>query len=304
MSDAEKPKLSPIKLWILASRPKTLPAAAAPVFVGTAVAAYEGVFKPLPAIFAFIVSLLIQIGTNFVNDYGDFKKGTDKKDRVGPQRFMTLGLITPREMKTAIILTFSLAFVLGLYLVSLGGIPALFIGVFSIVAGISYTAGPFPLAYNGLGDVFVFIFFGLVATVGTYYVQALSVSSLAVWASVPVGLLITNILVVNNYRDADDDKQSGKKTLAVIFGKSFARLQYLLSVVFSYLVLIFIYFKFDLPKLSLLLSIAILPLGIKNIKEIYIKTGSELNNTLAKTAVFSALFSIAFSIGLISELIF
>jgi 1,4-dihydroxy-2-naphthoate octaprenyltransferase len=298
MPNRAEGNLSGVKLWIVASRPKTLPAAVAPVLVGTAVAVREGVFKPLPAFLALIVSLLIQIGTNFVNDYGDYKKGTDKKDRVGPQRFLTLGIITPAQMKKAIVVTFVAAFVAGLYLVRLGGLPALAVGVLSILAGIAYTAGPFPLAYNGLGDIFVLVFFGFVATAGTYYVQALTVSPLVLWASLPVGLLITNILVVNNYRDADDDKRANKKTLAVIFGKSFARAQYAFSLALAYLTLAYLYFNYDF-SCGIFLPILLLPFGIKLTKEIFTLTGSELNFTLAKTAMFAALFSLLFSVGLI-----
>ena len=298
MPNRAEGNLSGVKLWIVASRPKTLPAAVAPVLVGTAVAVREGVFKPLPAFLALIVSLLIQIGTNFVNDYGDYKKGTDKKDRVGPQRFLTLGIITPAQMKKAIVVTFVAAFVAGLYLVRLGGFPALAVGVLSILAGIAYTAGPFPLAYNGLGDIFVLVFFGFVATAGTYYVQALTVSPLVLWASLPVGLLITNILVVNNYRDADDDKRANKKTLAVIFGKSFARAQYAFSLALAYLTLAYLYFNYDF-SCGIFLPILLLPFGIKLTKEIFTLTGSELNLTLAKTAMFAALFSLLFSVGLI-----
>jgi 1,4-dihydroxy-2-naphthoate octaprenyltransferase len=298
MPNRAEGNLSGVKLWIVASRPKTLPAAVAPVLVGTAVAVREGVFKPLPAFLALIVSLLIQIGTNFVNDYGDYKKGTDKKDRVGPQRFLTLGIITPAQMKKAIVVTFVAAFVAGLYLVRLGGLPALAVGVLSILAGIAYTAGPFPLAYNGLGDIFVLVFFGFVATAGTYYVQALTVSPLVLWASLPVGLLITNILVVNNYRDADDDKRANKKTLAVIFGKGFARAQYAFSLALAYLTLAYLYFNYDF-SCGIFLPILLLPFGIKLTKEIFTLTGSELNLTLAKTAMFAALFSLLFSVGLI-----
>ncbi len=298
MPNRAEGNLSGVKLWIVASRPKTLPAAVAPVLVGTAVAVREGVFKPLPAFLALIVSLLIQIGTNFVNDYGDYKKGTDKKDRVGPQRFLTLGIITPAQMKKAIVVAFVAAFVAGLYLVRLGGLPALAVGVLSILAGIAYTAGPFPLAYNGLGDIFVLVFFGFVATAGTYYVQALTVSPLVLWASLPVGLLITNILVVNNYRDADDDKRANKKTLAVIFGKSFARAQYAFSLALAYLTLAYLYFNYDF-SCGIFLPILLLPFGIKLTKEIFTLTGSELNLTLAKTAMFAALFSLLFSVGLI-----
>ncbi len=294
----EYKNISKIKLWIIASRPKTLPAAVAPVLVGTAVAIHDNVFKPIPAFLALVVSLLIQIGTNFVNDYGDFKKGADSKDRVGPERFLTLGIITPTQMKKAIYITFTLAFASGLYLVYLGGLPALLIGVFSIIAGISYTAGPFPLAYNGLGDVFVFVFFGLVATTGTYYVQALSVSPLVIWVAVPIGLLITNILVVNNYRDADEDKLVNKKTLAVIFGKRFSLFQYIISIVISYIVLFQLYFQYEFT-IAIFLPVLLIPLAIKLIKEMITTEGKQLNLTLAKTAMFSVLFSLLFSIGLV-----
>ncbi len=294
----EYKNISKIKLWVIASRPKTLPAAVAPVLVGSAVAIHDNVFKPIPAFLALVVSLLIQIGTNFVNDYGDFKKGADSKDRVGPERFLTLGIITPTQMKKAIYITFTLAFASGLYLVYLGGLPALLIGVLSIIAGISYTAGPFPLAYNGLGDVFVFVFFGLVATAGTYYVQAISVSPLVIWVAVPIGSLITNILVVNNYRDADEDKLVNKKTLAVIFGKRFSLFQYIISIVISYIVLFQLYFQYEFT-IAIFLPVLLIPLAIKLIKEMITTEGKQLNLTLAKTAMFSVLFSLLFSIGLV-----
>ncbi len=298
MNAAQAGNISKAKLWFLASRPKTLPAAVAPVIAGTAVAYHEGVFRPLPAVFALIVALLIQIGTNFVNDYGDYKRGTDKKERAGPQRFLAHGIITPQQMKKAIIVTFATAFLFGLYLVRLGGIPALAVGVFSILAGIAYTAGPFPLAYNGLGDVFVLVFFGFVATAGTYYVQALNVSELVLLVSVPMGLLITNILVVNNYRDADEDKLANKRTLAVIFGKRFARMQYALSIALSYVVVFYVYFRYDFST-AVLLPLVLSPLAVKLTKEIFSLSGSALNETLAKTAMFSALFSVLFSIGMV-----
>ena len=294
----EYKNISKIKLWVIASRPKTLPAAVAPVLVGSAVAIHDNVFKPIPAFLALVVSLLIQIGTNFVNDYGDFKKGADSKDRVGPERFLTLGIITPTQMKKAIYITFTLAFASGLYLVYLGGLPALLIGVLSIIAGISYTAGPFPLAYNGLGDFFVFVFFGLVATAGTYYVQAISVSPLVIWVAVPIGSLITNILVVNNYRDADEDKLVNKKTLAVIFGKRFSLFQYIISIVISYIVLFQLYFQYEFT-IAIFLPVLLIPLAIKLIKEMITTEGKQLNLTLAKTAMFSVLFSLLFSIGLV-----
>jgi len=291
-------KLSKLNLWITASRPKTLPAAVTPVIVGSAIAGFENKFNFVPAVFALIISLLIQIATNFVNDLYDFLKGTDKPDRVGPQRLLTSGLISPQEMKRAIYLTFGLAFLLGLYLVNLGGWIVLLIGVLSIAAGVNYTAGPFPFAYNGLGDLFVFIFFGIVATVGTYFVQALSFSSLALWASVPVGLLITNILVVNNYRDADEDKLADKKTLAVRLGKSFARMQYLISIIISYAILFVIYFEYQ-TTVWIFLPLLSIPLAIKLIGMIYTLSGSPLNKTLALTGIFSTLYGLLFAIGLL-----
>ncbi|OGU80950.1 MAG: 1,4-dihydroxy-2-naphthoate octaprenyltransferase, partial [Stygiobacter sp. RIFOXYA12_FULL_38_9] len=167
-------------------------------------------FKPLAAIVALVCAILIQIGTNFVNDLYDFLHGTDKKDRIGPKRVVTSGLISIPEMKLGIIFVFGLSFVLGMYLVHLAGWEILLLGVISILAGIAYTAGPFPLAYNGLGDIASFLFFGLIGTVGTYYVQANEISPFAFWSSIPVGALITNILVVNNYRDREEDQSNGK----------------------------------------------------------------------------------------------
>jgi len=290
--------ISKFNLWVTASRPKTLPAAVTPVIVGSAIAGFEHKFNLVPAAFALVISLLIQIATNFVNDLYDYLKGSDKPDRVGPQRLLTSGVISPAEMKKAIYITFGLAFLLGLYLVWIGGWIVLLIGVLSIAAGIGYTAGPFPFAYNGLGDVFVFIFFGVVATVGTYFVQALSFSSIALWASVPVGLLITNILVVNNYRDADEDKLADKKTLAVRFGKNFARSQYLISIVVSYAVLFVIYFEYNTTAWIFLPFLA-LPLAVNLIKMIYTLTGSPLNKTLALTGIFSTIYGLLFAVGLL-----
>ncbi len=290
-------QISKIKSWILASRPKTLPAAAVPVLVGTALAANNNKFKLDAALVALICSLLIQIATNFVNDLYDFLKGTDKKDRSGPLRVLASGLISVSEMKTGIILTFGLAFLLGLYLVYIGGAFILLIGVLSIFAGIAYTAGPYPLAYNGLGDIFVFLFFGVVGTVGTYYVQTLQITSTAFWASIPVGALITNILVVNNYRDTDEDRIAGKRTLAVIFGKSFARYQYIFLLAISYISILIIFFQ--LKNYWIFLPIVTIPVAVKLVKMLYKLEGKELNKTLELTAKFSALFGFLFSLGIL-----
>ncbi|MCF8242682.1 MAG: 1,4-dihydroxy-2-naphthoate polyprenyltransferase [Melioribacteraceae bacterium] len=290
--------ISKVESWILASRPKTLLAAVVPVLIGTAIAIQDGAFNPAAAFIALLCSVFIQVGTNFVNDLYDFLSGTDKKDRVGPTRVLATGLISVQEMKIGIVLIFLTTFLMGLYLVYLGGWIILLIGILSIFSGIAYTAGPYPLAYNGLGDIFVFIFFGLVGTVGTHYVQALELSKLAIWASIPVGALITNILVVNNYRDADEDKQAGKNTLAVKFGKSFTRIQYLFFMILSYAILFVVYFTYK-QSLTIFLPVLSLPMAVMLIKMIFTLKGRELNKTLELTAKLSAIYGVLFAVGLI-----
>ncbi len=291
-------KSSKIDYWILASRPKTLLAAFVPVIVGSSIAYYDGKFKPLAALVALVCALLIQIGTNFVNDLYDYLAGTDTKERVGPTRVLAAGLISPSEMKRAIIFTFGLTFFLGLYLVYISGYITLIIGIVSIIAGIAYTAGPFPLAYNGLGDVFVFIFFGLIGTVGTYYVQALTITPLVVWASIPVGALITNVLVVNNYRDIEQDSKAGKITLAVKYGKNFTRIQYVVFTITSYLILFVVYFTYK-ESLFVFLPVLTLPLAIKLIRMIYTFRDQQLNKTLELTAKLSAIYGLLFAAGIL-----
>lgn len=291
-------EISKFESWILASRPKTLPAAVMPVFVGTSIAIYDNVFVPTAAIIALVCSLLIQIGTNFINDLFDYLKGTDKKDRVGPTRVLAAGLVSVKEMKLWINIVFGTAFILGLYLVYLGGLFVLLIGILSLLAGYAYTAGPYPLAYNGLGDIFVFVFFGFVGTIGTYYVQANEITMLVFWSSIPVGALVTNILVVNNYRDIEEDRIAGKKTLAVKFGSKFARLQYVLFMILSYTILIVVYFTYK-QSLFVFLPLITLPLSIKLIRMIYRLTGKELNKTLELTAKLSAIYGILFAVGIL-----
>lgn len=290
--------ITKLDAWILASRPRTLLAAVVPVLVGSAVAINDKKFHPLAAILALICAVLIQIGTNFVNDLFDFLHGTDKKDRIGPQRAVVSGIISAKEMKLGIYFTFGLSLIAGLYLIHLGGWFILIIGVLSIIAGIAYTAGPFPLAYNGLGDIAVFIFFGFVGTVGTYFVQANEITSLVFWSSVPVGALITNILVVNNYRDREEDSSNGKNTLAVIFGERFAQLQYLFFMIISYAILLIVYITYK-KSLLIFLPLLSLPLSIKLIKMIFTLRGRELNKTLELTAKLSALYGLLFAAGIL-----
>jgi 1,4-dihydroxy-2-naphthoate octaprenyltransferase len=225
------------QIWFEAARPRTLPAAVAPVVVGSALAWHAGHFVPAAAALCLGFGLLIQIGTNFANDYYDYFKGADTVARVGPRRAVAAGLISPQSMRGAMIGVFVAALLPGLALINWGGPWLLVVGVASILCGITYTGGPWPLAYQGLGDVFVFIFFGLVAVGATYFVQAGEWQAEVLLLAVPVGLLATNILVVNNYRDADTDAIAGKKTLVVRFGRGFARMQFSASLLGALLLL-------------------------------------------------------------------
>ena len=286
-----------VQAWMLASRPKTLPAAVVPVVVASAVAMADGVFSLLPALVALICALLIQIGTNLANDYFDFIKGADSHERIGPLRVVRSGLIPPATVRNAMIAVFALTFVLGLYLVAVGGWPILLIGVASLICAVLYTAGPFPLAYVGLGDVFVFIFFGVVAVTGTYYVQALSWSVDALIASLPVGAISTAILVVNNYRDIDTDRKANKKTLAVRIGRRATRFEYRFLLLAAYAVPLFQTLEQDRP-LWLLLPLLSVPFAL-HVLLIVERTvdGEALNGALAGTGKLLALFGLLYAAG-------
>jgi 1,4-dihydroxy-2-naphthoate octaprenyltransferase len=291
-------KYSKIESWFLATRPKTLLAAVVPVMVGSALAIYSGFFFLPYSIVSLLCSILIQIGTNYTNDLYDYLKGSDTKERKGPLRVLSAGLISVQEMKRGIFIVFLITFLLGLYLVYSAGWVILIIGLISIVAGLAYTAGPFPLAYNGLGDVFVFLFFGIVGTMGAFYLHHQEFTLLSFIISLPVGALITNILVVNNFRDIEEDRTAGKKTLAVILGNTFSKIEFNLLIFISFIVpvLLFSYYNFSywifLPYLSL-------PVAILLIKMLNEYKGTELNKTLELTAKFSALYGLLFSIGII-----
>ncbi|MEZ4458242.1 MAG: 1,4-dihydroxy-2-naphthoate polyprenyltransferase [bacterium] len=290
------PAISPARAWLLATRPKTLAAAAVPVAVGTAVAFAAGYLHWLAALAALIGALLIQIGTNLANDYFDFKKGADTEERLGPLRVTQAGLISESAVRNAMIATFAAAALVGTYLVFVGGWPILVIGVLSILSGVAYTGGPFPLGYNGLGDVFVFIFFGLVAVNGTYWVQALDWSSVALLASVPVGLLSVAILIVNNYRDIDTDVKAGKRTLAVRMGRSATQVQYISTLAVAYIVPVA---QFALGMTAwVLLPLATIPIAVKRSREFRSLSGSALNPVLENTAKLLVLFGILYTCGL------
>lgn len=283
--------------WVLAIRPKTLPAAVCPVIVGTAMAVADKEFKCFPALAALVGALLLQIGVNLANDYFDYKKGVDTSERVGPIRVTYSGLIPTAHVKSAMVITFVLVALVGIYLILVGGWPILTAGIASITAALAYSGGPYPLASHGLGDLFVFIFFGLVAVCGTYYVQSLRLTSLVLLTAVPVGMLITAILVVNNLRDITTDRLAGKNTLAVRFGKRGTRIEYLLLLAGSYAFPIYLFISGKVSTL-VLLTLVSLPMAVFQCRIICREEGRELNKGLAGTAQLTLVFCLLFSIGL------
>jgi 1,4-dihydroxy-2-naphthoate octaprenyltransferase len=283
--------------WILASRLKTLPAAISPVLVGVSLSIHDGEFQPLIAFMTLLAAILIQIGANFANDVYDFLNGSDREDRLGPTRATQAGLISPKNMKKGMWLVFALGICVGFYLASIGGWPIVWIGLASIASAIAYTGGPYPLGYHGWGDVFVFIFFGIIAVPGTYYLQTGMVSYDSILFGISVGALSTAILIVNNLRDADTDIKSGKRTLAVRFGKSFVKIEYIGMMIIAFATPIYILQFWD--EFSLYIILFLLPISIQNIESLYTETGEALNAVLVNTAKFLFQFSILLSIGLI-----
>jgi len=282
--------------WGLAIRLRTLPAAAAGVITGSALAWRDGFFRLDAALACLLIAILLQIGSNLANDVFDFERGTDTAERLGPIRVTQAGLLTPSQIKTGMLVVFALAALFGLYLVWLGGWPILLIGIAAILSAIAYTGGPFPLGYYGLGDLFVFIFFGLASVAGTYYVQAKSVSAAAWWMAIPPGLMITAILVVNNLRDLENDRKAGKHTLAVMLGEQASKVQYLICMVLAYLIIPLAAWLGIVPWTSLLTWLS-LPLAIRTTNIVFTKKGRPLNAALAGTGQVVLLFSILFWAG-------
>ena len=285
------------KIWIMAIRPKTLWAAVAPVIIGTAMAYADGKANWFAAVVTLFAAVMIQIGTNFANDYFDYLQGADTRERLGPTRVTQAGLVSPQTMKYAFIGVFLLAFTAGMYLVWLGGLPILLVGLVSILFGILYTGGPYPLGYNGLGDIFVLIFFGPVAVGGTYYVQALEMNSIVLFAGLAPGLISTALLTVNNLRDVETDRRAGKRTLTVRFGVNFARMEYLLSIVIASLLPAALAFHKNGNYYSIA-AIAVLFLAIPSIRLVFRESGTPvLNKALGETGKLLLIYSILFSIG-------
>ncbi len=296
MTPSAMTRPSAARAWFLALRPKTLVAGLVPVAVGSGVALRDGRFEPLVALAALVGALLLQVGTNLANDYYDFMRGADTAERLGPPRATQQGWLEPRAVLRGAFACFGAAFVVGLYLVSVGGLPIVLIGLASIAAGFAYTAGPFPLAYHGLGDVFVLVFFGFVAVGGTYFVQAQAVSAAALWAAVPVGLLGVALLAVNNTRDAKTDAAAGKRTLVVRLGTRFGRAEWFACILVSALVPVGLWGA-GLATAAVLLPLLSLPLAVPPGRLVLRAEGAALNEALAGTARLQLVFGLLLAAG-------
>ncbi|GAB4327694.1 MAG: 1,4-dihydroxy-2-naphthoate polyprenyltransferase [Candidatus Zixiibacteriota bacterium] len=289
---------SRVWVWLQAARPKTLWAAVSSVLVGTSLAWRDGGFHLWAALGAVAGAVLLQIAANFANDLFDFERGADTHERLGPLRVTQAGFVTPGGMRRALFTVIGAAMMIGLLLIWRGGWPILAIGVLGIVAAILYTGGPYPYGYHGLGEVFVFIFFGLAAVIGTYYVQTLTITMTAVLLSIPMGLLAVAILVVNNLRDIDTDRRSGKRTLAVLLGREGTRIEYATVVIVSALVPVII-LGVGLSSAGVLLASACLLPAWRLIRMVFTTTdGPTMNTILARTAQLQIVFGILLAIGL------
>jgi 1,4-dihydroxy-2-naphthoate octaprenyltransferase len=283
---------------MMAIRPRTLPAAAAGVVMGAALAWRDGNFRIDAVLVCLLTALLLQIGSNLANDVFDYERGTDTAERLGPTRVTQAGLLTPKQVKAGMLVVFGLAILLGLYLAWLGGWIIIILGIVAIASAIAYTGGPFPIGYHGLGDIFVFIFFGIVSVAGTYFIQAGTVTPVAWLMTIPPGLIITAILVVNNLRDIDNDRKAGKRTLAVRFGEQATKIQYTVCIVVAYLTLIPVLWLGLIPW-TVLLAWLSLPFAVQATKVVLTQKGRPLNAALAKTGQTALAFSLLFWLGLL-----
>jgi 1,4-dihydroxy-2-naphthoate octaprenyltransferase len=294
----ERQRPSALGVWWLAARPKTLLAAATPVWVGSACAAAVGAFRWLPALAALVGAMLLQVAANFANDVFDYEKGADTEARLGPTRAVAAGWLTPAAMRRGLAIVIALVLFVGAYLVSVAGPVLLLIGVLSIVSAVAYTGGPYPLGYHGLGDVFVLAFFGFVAVAGSVFVQAGQVPDMAWLAAIPVGCLATNILVVNNVRDVETDIAAGKRTLPARFGRRFGVAEYWLLLAVSYAVPF-------LPALGRasygagLLPCLTLPLAGHLATRVARDHGAALNPVLARTALLLFVFGVLLGVSIL-----
>jgi 1,4-dihydroxy-2-naphthoate octaprenyltransferase len=290
---------SGVRIWLMAARIRTLPASVAPVLVGTALAGFQHVFHPLRFFAALVGAMLIQVGTNLSNDYSDARRGADAEDRLGPVRVTAGGLVPPRRVLLATYITFGLAVLVGVYLIVVAGWQLLLVGVASILAGILYTGGPRPYGYEGLGELFVFLFFGIVAVAGSYFVQVKHLDWEAFVLAVPVGLLAAGILMVNNVRDIETDRRAGKRTLAVRLGRRRTRSLFAAIVYLSYL-LAPVTWLFGPLHAWVLLPWLTLPVAAKVVRIVRNRVdGASLNEALAQMGVLQLAFCTLLSAGLL-----
>ena len=293
------PRPTSLQIWMMAARPKTLPAGIAPVLVGTALAGYLHVFHPLRFVAALLGSVLIQVGTNLSNDYSDARRGADTEDRLGPVRVTAGGLVPPKQVLIATYVTFGLAVLCGAYLVAVAGWQLLLIGIASILAGVLYTGGPRPYGYEGLGELFVFLFFGVAAVAGSYFVQMRDFSWESLALSVPVGLIASALLVVNNTRDIETDRRANKRTLAVRLGRPRTRKLYAAMVYGAYPIALVTWW-FGPLKPWLLICWLTLPLAVPIVRLVATHTdGPSLNRALGKTGQLQLAFCVLLSAGLL-----
>lgn len=293
MTDMEDKK-SLAGAWVEAARPKTLPASASPVLLGCALAYYDGAFDVVPALLCFLVALFAQVASNFANDYFDFKKGADGEGRLGPERAVAQGWITPKAMLAGTFVALGLACLFGLLLVCFADWRLIGVGIAVAIGVLAYSAGPFPLAYNGLGDVCVLLFYGVIPVCFTYYIQTLSFSLLSFLLSVALGLLSVNILVVNNYRDYGQDKVARKRTTVVLFGRRFGRVFYVLNECLAFLLVLPLIL--NAPWWILFLFGILFALCFYTTRELFTLEGRALNGTLGRTARNVFLFALVLSL--------
>ncbi|MFZ0385888.1 MAG: 1,4-dihydroxy-2-naphthoate polyprenyltransferase [Solirubrobacteraceae bacterium] len=291
--------MSAVRIWVMAARLRTLPAAIAPVLVGTALAGFEHAFHPLRFVAALFGAIFIQVGTNLSNDYSDARRGADAEDRLGPVRVTAGGLVPPSQVLVATYVSFGLAVLAGIYLIIVAGWLLLAIGAASILAGVLYTGGPRPYGYAGLGEAFVFLFFGVVAVAGSYYVQVRHLQWEAFALSVPVGLLAAAILIVNNVRDIDSDRRAGKRTLAVKLGRERTRVMFAITVYVAYPLALVTWLAGPL-RAWVALSWLSLPLAVALVGTVRTKTdGASLNGALARSGMLQLCFCVLLSAGLL-----
>jgi 1,4-dihydroxy-2-naphthoate octaprenyltransferase len=288
-----------IRIWLMAARPRTLPAAVAPVLVGTALAGFGGVFHALRLVAALLGALFIQVGTNLSNDYSDARRGADAEDRLGPVRVTAGGLVPPKQVLVATYVSFGLAVLAGAYLIAVAGWQLLLVGAASILAGVLYTGGPKPYGYEGLGELFVFLFFGVVAVAGSFFVQVKHLEWEAFALAVPVGLLAAAILVVNNVRDIDSDRRAGKRTLAVRLGRERTRKLFAVTVYLAF-VLAPVTWLFGPLRAWVLLPWLTVPLAAQIVRAVRNRTdGPSLNQALAQTGMLQLAFCVLLCAGLL-----